>query len=232
MGYYKVVADINKSVPGQNSGLPQNPSYPPFPQQPVPNQPVFPQQTAQVSPAPQTPAPQPTYAGFWVRYAAYSIDGFFLGIIGGTVGGIFGVIVAFTKIEFLRNVSQLLAIILGFTYAIFFTAKSGATLGKKAFSLKVIDSSLNIPSIKTAILREVLGKLASGVALLVGYAWVGFDKEKQAFHDKIASTHVVITKPLTSLQKFFVYFLAIGVTLAIAGFLLSTILLALNPAWK
>ncbi|HCB22768.1 TPA: RDD family protein, partial [Candidatus Daviesbacteria bacterium] len=43
----------------------------------------------------------------------------------------------------------------------------------------------------TFALREILGKLASGLILGIGYLMVAWDSKKQGLHDKIASTYVV-----------------------------------------
>ncbi len=36
-----------------------------------------------------------------------------------------------------------------------------------------------------------IGKFVSEIVLLIGYVLVAFDKDKQGWHDKIASTYVV-----------------------------------------
>ncbi len=40
-------------------------------------------------------------------------------------------------------------------------------------------------------LREGIGKAISTVVLWLGLLWILWDKEKQGWHDKILSTHVV-----------------------------------------
>jgi predicted anti-sigma-YlaC factor YlaD len=40
------------------------------------------------------------------------------------------------------------------------------------------------------LVREIVGKFVSGLFLGIGYFWAIFDKEGQAWHDKIAGTVV------------------------------------------
>ena len=60
-----------------------------------------------------------------------------------------------------------------------------------AVGVQVVKQDGEIPRIGTALLREVIGKFISWIVLLIGYIWVAFNKDKQGWHDKIASTYVV-----------------------------------------
>ena len=60
-----------------------------------------------------------------------------------------------------------------------------------AVGIKVVDRQSNIPGLGPAALREVLGKIVSGIAFCIGFLWIAFDSNKQGWHDKIASTYVV-----------------------------------------
>lgn len=82
--------------------------------------------------------------------------------------------------------------LLGFIYYVGMTYYYGATLGKKALNMKVVDEATgNKLTFGQVIMREVVGKLISGVVLLLGFVWIIFDAKKQGWHDKIAKTVVV-----------------------------------------
>ena len=57
--------------------------------------------------------------------------------------------------------------------------------------IRVVDAQGKTPNMLTFFLREVVGKLVSGIILGIGYLIVLWDGRKQALHDKIASTYVV-----------------------------------------
>ena len=59
------------------------------------------------------------------------------------------------------------------------------------FGLKGVGCDGIPPGLGRAALREILGKFISGFILLLGYFWVGWDRRKQRWHDKLAYTFVV-----------------------------------------
>jgi len=67
----------------------------------------------------------------------------------------------------------------------------GTTPGKRVLGMRVIKEDGRVASIGTMFLREVVGKILSGMIMGLGYLWLLFDKENQAWHDKLASTYVV-----------------------------------------
>ncbi len=129
--------------------------------------------SAQVA-APETVVVE--YAGFWIRFAAAIIDGVIVSVISQVLSSL--------MFWFLSPILPLL-------YYWLFTGLRGQTPGKMALSIKVVDAQGNPPTLRVAAVREIPGKLISTVGLCLGFAWIGRDKEKQGWHDKIASTHVV-----------------------------------------
>jgi uncharacterized RDD family membrane protein YckC len=154
-------------------------------------------------------APLP-YAGFWVRFAAYLIDGVVLGI------PFFLVVMV---LVFLFGGLRLLArrgpvgppdaafmgpLILGFffAFAIFVVAQwlyfagmessaRQATFGKAAMSLRVTDLKGQPLTFGHATGR-FFAKIVSGlIPLAIGYIMAGFTEKKQALHDMIANTLVL-----------------------------------------
>ena len=67
---------------------------------------------------------------------------------------------------------------------------NGQTLGKMLLKLRVVKKRGGRITILDALLRNVVGYTISQI-FLVGYLWAVFDGEKQAWHDKMASTVVV-----------------------------------------
>ncbi|HSW09333.1 MAG TPA: RDD family protein [Bacillota bacterium] len=46
----------------------------------------------------------------------------------------------------------------------------------------------------TMLFRETIGKFVSGIVLSLGYLWLLWDREHQAWHDKIAGTVVLVVR--------------------------------------
>lgn len=136
------------------------------------------------------------YVGFGRRLVAAFLDGIIISVLGmllGVILGVFGITSASTDgTSYSTNPVVLLAswaIAIG--YVVFYQAKMGQTLGKKAMGIKVVDSNGKTPSALTFFIRDIIGKIVSTVILFIGYLMVLWDGKKQALHDKIAGTYVV-----------------------------------------
>lgn len=70
------------------------------------------------------------------------------------------------------------------------TARSGQTLGKRMVGIRVVGPGGAPPGWGRAFLREVLGKLLSGI-LFLGYLLAFLHPERRALHDLVAGTRVV-----------------------------------------
>jgi uncharacterized RDD family membrane protein YckC len=84
-------------------------------------------------------------------------------------------------------------LVLGCIYEVYFVSTRGATIGKIAFNLRIVQAD------GSAIPRRLaLGRyLAMGVSLLtatIGFLMAAFDQEKRALHDRICQTRVVVEK--------------------------------------
>lgn len=119
------------------------------------------------------------YMGFWIRLVAATIDFVFLSVAGAVLGLL---------------VPGYITFFLGWVYAVLFIGRMGQTPGKMALSVQVVDAEGNVPGIGRAILREIIGKFVSGVALGLGYLWVGWDPKKRGWHDHIAGTYAIRKK--------------------------------------
>ncbi|NBX04206.1 MAG: RDD family protein [Alphaproteobacteria bacterium] len=69
-----------------------------------------------------------------------------------------------------------------------------ATPGKMIMRMKLVDAVTEKPISDKQIALRLLGYIISTIPLFLGFCWVGFDKKKQGWHDKIAGT-VVIVQP-------------------------------------
>ena len=126
------------------------------------------------------------YVGFWWRFLAALIDSLLISIIllpmlNFIIGDPLG---TSTTGMIAQLIFPALAVI------IFWQAKS-STPGKMVLGAEIVDaSSGEKPSIKQWIIRY-LGYYVSTIPLMLGLFWVGFDKRKQGWHDKLANTVVV-----------------------------------------
>lgn len=114
--------------------------------------------------------------GFWIRMAAWLID-----------------VIVLSIIQFVLEQIGLspVAWVIGIPYAILFIGLKGQTPGKIALGIQVVDRQGNIPGIGRAILREIVGKLASAIVILLGFLWISWDRNKRGWHDHIGGTYVV-----------------------------------------
>ncbi len=77
---------------------------------------------------------------------------------------------------------------------VIFWVKKQATIGKRIFSLKIVDATtFEKPKTKQFIIR-IFGIILSVVPLFLGIIWIAFDPKKQAWHDKLANTVVIKDK--------------------------------------
>lgn len=88
-------------------------------------------------------------------------------------------------------VAQIVGLVAAITYYVYGVGRFGQTWGKKWLGIKVQTKDGAVPGYKKALIRETVGKLASGLVLQIGYLWAIWDKDKQTWHDKMAKTVVV-----------------------------------------
>jgi uncharacterized RDD family membrane protein YckC len=146
---------------------------------------VPPQETPPPAGAPPTAwapsGPSGPRASFGRRFVAYLIDVILLGVIGGILVAIFDTTLGYS-----------LQLLLGLAYFTYLEGGAkGQTLGKMALGIRVIDFSSGGPIGYGRGAIRYLGRIVSGIVCLLGYLWMLWDKEKQTWHDKIATTVVV-----------------------------------------
>ena len=147
------------------------------------------------SSSPEPAAGKLEYVGFWKRLIAFLIDVFILTVItvplllaiygrsyirlaheGGGIAGVWDFLIQY--------VLPTIAVIVFWRYR-------GATPGKMAISARIVDAKTGrTPSTGRLVVRY-FAYLVSMLPLFLGFVWIGIDKRKQGFHDKIAGTLVV-----------------------------------------
>jgi uncharacterized RDD family membrane protein YckC len=137
-------------------------------------------------PPPETSAPSyqggasGPRAGFWRRFVGALIDGILIGIPAYAIephntGG--------------RSGIQLL---IGLAYTTVMIGSSrGQTVGQMAMGIRVIDFNTGGSIGYGRAFIRWLVSIVSAIAILIGYLWMLWDKEKQCWHDKAANDVVV-----------------------------------------
>jgi uncharacterized RDD family membrane protein YckC len=147
-------------------------------------------------PPPAAPAPAVPQgasgprATFGQRFVAAIIDTILIVIVAAVLVGIGAAID-----ESLAIIMYLIVIVVAWGYYVYFEGgPTGQTLGKKAMNIRVIsfDTGGEVGYGK-AFVRQLVRSFISGAICFLGYFWMLWDKEKQTWHDKIASTVVVPT---------------------------------------
>jgi uncharacterized RDD family membrane protein YckC len=153
-----------------------------------------------------------TYAGFWLRFVAYLIDGLIISV------GVFALVIPLlfltglmATVESLPHhwegrpspaaIVAILSVVLTFAavavvlkwlyFAYLESGEKQATWGKQALGLYVTDGAANRISFGRASGR-FFAKIISGlIPLGIGYIMAGFTERKQALHDMIAGCLVL-----------------------------------------
>ena len=150
-----------------------------------------------------------TYAGFWSRFGAYLIDGIVAGIIVKVsmylimspmsyylsrmyMSGNFQAGTIPPSLPIILGIWVLAAVSIQSLYFILMWGYKGATFGKMATKVKIVNIDGSNISYGTAFLRYI-GTIISSIPFSLGYLGMLWDDKKQTWHDKIASTCVVRT---------------------------------------
>jgi uncharacterized RDD family membrane protein YckC len=132
------------------------------------------------------------YAGFWVRVGASLIDTILMMvIIVPVLSMIYGKGYWTSEAVFLGTWDLLFNYILpAITVIIFWIVKS-ATPGKILLELSIVDAETGGKPSNGQLIGRYFAYYISVLPLMLGFIWVGFDKRKQGWHDKLAGTVVV-----------------------------------------
>lgn len=132
------------------------------------------------------------YAGFWIRFGALLIDMLIM------------LIVLYVPLSFIYGENYwageqfiygfwdlMLGYIVPFVATIWFWLRFLATPGKMATKLEIVDASTGNKMTTGQAVGRYFGYILSAIPLGLGFIWVGIDKRKQGWHDKLAGTVVI-----------------------------------------
>ncbi|HEU0318685.1 MAG TPA: RDD family protein, partial [Solirubrobacteraceae bacterium] len=68
---------------------------------------------------------------------------------------------------------------------------TGQTLGKRALGIRVVSFDTGGPIGYPRAFLRYIGRIIDFLVLLIGFLWMLWDREKQCWHDKLASDVVV-----------------------------------------
>jgi uncharacterized RDD family membrane protein YckC len=135
------------------------------------------------------------YAGFWIRTLAAIIDTIFMLII------IIPVLFTIYGTDYWDSESfvagfwdLLFQYILPAIAVIIFWIYKSATPGKMITKLTIVDAKTGGKPSTGQFIGRYLGYYVSMIPLFLGIIWVGIDKRKQGWHDKLAGTVVIRNK--------------------------------------
>ena len=132
----------------------------------------------------------PEYAGFWQRAAAALIDWLIVVVIAMPV-----IVLAFGENYFsLEPATRAwdLATLLAVAVAVIgFWRYCGATPGKLAAAIRIVDAKTGAPPSTSRLVVRFLCYFLSALPVYLGFFWIAVDRRKQGWHDKIAGTVVV-----------------------------------------
>jgi len=121
------------------------------------------------------------YAGFWRRFVAILIDGILLGIIG-----------AILTSQMDDSTAGTVSALIGWLYYAGMESSSRqATIGKSLMGIYVV----GLDGQRISFLRATgryFAKILSALIFMIGYIMAAFTARKQALHDIIASTLVLV----------------------------------------
>jgi uncharacterized RDD family membrane protein YckC len=174
----------------------------------------------------QPAAPPPGYVPFgvqagsarplgewWQRVVARIVDGLIWGLFSIVFGIVFGAGALLTGGDDATSfglilVATVLATVGAVAYEVLMTTKTGSTLGKKIFGLKIVQEDGSTPDAKTMLMRMstyiaasvlgvipilgILASLANFLIVVVSFIFLFTDARRQTIWDKIAKTTVVV----------------------------------------
>lgn len=132
------------------------------------------------------------YAGFWIRTGAAIIDSILmLIIILPVLTAIYGKDYWVSESFIQGSWDVLLNYVLPAIAVIIFWSYRSATPGKMATKLTIVDAKTGGKPSTGQFIGRYFGYYVSIIPLFLGIIWIGFDKRKQGWHDKLAGTVVI-----------------------------------------
>jgi len=132
------------------------------------------------------------YVGFWPRVGASIIDTVLMLCI--TMPLMFAYMgpAYLTDLSLVKGqVGFLVEWLLPAVAVVSFWIARQATPGKMAIHARIVDAESGRPPRTTQLIVRYVGYFVSTIPLFMGLIWVGLDRRKQGWHDKLAGTVVV-----------------------------------------
>ena len=130
-----------------------------------------------------TTGPSGPRAGFWIRFAAWFLDGLVLLV------PLFVLVIAVGP-----SAARTLYLLVSAAYfTLMEGSPTGQTLGKRLCGIRVIDLRVGGPIGPGRAFIRWIGRFVSGFVFFLGYLWMLWDPQKQTWHDKMANAVVVPT---------------------------------------
>lgn len=142
------------------------------------------------------------YVGFWARTAAYIIDSILLMLI---IIPLLYVVLGGSALD--PNNPQptlpasywVITTILPVAFFLVFWIWKSSTPGKMLFKATIVDAKTGGKPSKGQFIGRYFGYILSSLVFMLGFFWIGWDKRKQGWHDKLSGT--VVVKPTTDPAK-------------------------------
>jgi len=138
------------------------------------------------------------YVGFWLRVWASIIDTILLMfVLIPLMFAIYGRERMASGVTLSGPADILISYILPAVAVIAFWSAKHATPGKMVIHVGIADATTLEPPSRRQLLIRYLGYYLSTLPCLLGLIWVAFDPRKRGWHDWLAGTVVVRTRPAT-----------------------------------
>jgi uncharacterized RDD family membrane protein YckC len=92
----------------------------------------------------------------------------------------------------------------------FFISRFGADIGKLVVGLRIVNKEGKNISFWRGFFRNHIGYIISGLFFQLGFIWMLVDKSRQAWHDMLAGTFVVVKNKVGALIGILIFLLLIA----------------------
>ena len=131
------------------------------------------------------------YVGFWLRVVAAIIDTVIMMVILTPLTFVVYGTTGFSGELFLGPADLLINYVLPAVLIIGLWVKYSATPGKMILGMRIVDADTGERIGAGRAIVRYIGYFVSMIVLCLGYFWVGWDRRKQGWHDKMAGTVVI-----------------------------------------
>lgn len=132
------------------------------------------------------------YAGFWIRLGATLIDSIVLIMLLAVPLTLIYGSGYWVSPEPVKGVwDVLLQYVAPTLLTLWFWRRFMGTPGKMILKLRIVDADTGKPMTTPQAVGRYFAYFASMLPLMLGFVWIGIDRRKQGFHDKLAGTVVI-----------------------------------------